>query len=225
MLANASENSMTNRIWIRTLLILCAIAALSSCARTYYTALEKVGIEKRDILIDRVSDTRETQTQAKEQFVTALERFRSVIAFDAGKLDEVYDRVSTDYERSEELAAAVRSRIDSVETVAEDLFDEWRDEIGTYSSAELAQQSRTLLVKTEREYSSLIASMKRAESAMAPVLTLFNDQVMFLRHNLNARAIGELRQELNSIEKATQGLIAEMERSIAEADRFIASMS
>ena len=60
---------------------------------------------------------------------------------------------------------------------------------------------------------------------MDPVLTLFRDQVLFLRHNLNARAIGSLETELNDIERATANLIGEMERSIAEASRFIDALA
>jgi len=56
------------------------------------------------------------------------------------------------------------------------------------------------------------------------VLELFNDQVMFLRHNLNARAIGALENELVAIEQATDASIREMEGSIAEAERFIDSL-
>jgi hypothetical protein len=67
--------------------------------------------------------------------------------------------------------------------------------------------------------------MHRAEAAMAPVLTLFNDQVLFLRHNLNARAIGALETELGTIERATAELITEMERAIDEASRFVEAMA
>jgi hypothetical protein len=108
-----------------------------------------------------------------------------------------------------------------VESVAEDLFDEWETEIGEYSDAQLRRRSQQLLTATRTDYRRLIAAMQRAEAAMDPVLTLFNDQVLFLRHNLNARAIGSLEAELDDIERATANVIAEMERSIAEANRFI----
>lgn len=216
---------MNRRYLIRSALVVSPLLALSGCARTVYHALEKVGIEKRDILIRRVEQTKDTQSQAKEQFVSALERFRTVVAFDAGELEQIYDDLNADYIKSERLAAEVSDRIRSVETVADDLFDEWRGEISSYSSRDLAQRSQGLLRQTEAEYATLVKAMKRAESTMQPVLTLFNDHVMFLRHNLNARAIGALRQELDGVENATRTLIEEMERSIQQAEQFIASMS
>ena len=204
---------------------LAALLALAACTSTYYRALESVGIEKRDILVDRIDDTRNAQNDAKEQFSSALEQYRSVVAFEGGDLEDAYDRLNSEYEKSERRAEEVRRRIDSVEKVAGDLFDEWADEIGQYSDPDLARRSNQLLEETRDQYGEVITAMHRAEETMDPVLALFNDQVMFLRHNLNARAIGSLENELGEIEQATGTLIAEMERAIAEANAFIANMS
>lgn len=204
-------------------LALCCLL-FTSCSSVYYEALETVGIEKRQILVDRIDDTRDAQEEAKEQFTTALERYRSVVKVEGGDLEEIYDRLNTDYERSVTRADEVRERIDAVEPVAEDLFDEWENEIESYANPDLARQSRELLGDTRAEYAELMRAMRRAEKSMDPVLELFNDQVMFLRHNLNARAIGALENELAAIEQATVELIREMEDSIAEAGKFIDSM-
>ena len=198
---------------------------LAACTAAYYRALETVGIEKRDILADRVETARDSQEAAKEQFVSALDRYREIVAIDGGELEDIYDRLNAEYERSVDRAATVRDRIDAVETVAEDLFEEWEDEIGAYSDPSLRRQSEGLLAETRSDYVGVLRAMRRAEAAMAPVLTLFNDQVLFLRHNLNARAIGTLESELDSIEQATATLIDEMETAIAEASNFIARMA
>ena len=206
------------------LVVLATTPFLSSCATAYYRALETVGIEKREILVDRVEDARESQTEAKEQFTSALDRYRSVVNVEGGDLEEIYDRLAAELERSEARAQAVEERVGAVESVADDLFDEWEAEIGEYSDPALRRQSQSLLTATRTDYRRLIAAMQRAENSMDPVLTLFNDQVLFLRHNLNARAIGSLETELADIERATANLIEEMERSIAEASRFIEAL-
>ncbi len=214
-----------NRILPNTIFLLLIALTLSACSSTYYRTLEKFGIEKRDILTDRVEEARDAQVDAKEQFASALEQYRSVINFDGGDLESTYNKLNREFERSEDKAAEVAERIDSIETVAEDLFEEWETEIGEYSDQGLRRQSQTLLADTRTDYRQMLRAMRRAESTMPPVLALFRDQVLFLRHNLNARAIGALETELDNIEDATQSLIDEMERSIAEAGRFIDSMS
>jgi len=204
--------------------LLTAALLLAGCASAYYSTMEKFGIEKRDILTDRVEDAREAQGDAKEQLADALERYRSVINIEGGKLEKVYDRLNSSFKRSEARANEVTERINEIEEVADDLFDEWKTEIGEYSDIELRSQSEGLLADTQRDYRQMLSAMRQAEASMGPVLTLFNDQVLFLRHNLNARAIGTLDSELRTIELATSSAIRDMERSIEEASRFIQSM-
>ena len=65
---------------------LVAMLALSGCQSAYYAAWEKVGVEKRDILVDRVENAKESQEDAQEQFSSALEAFSAAVAFDGGEL-------------------------------------------------------------------------------------------------------------------------------------------
>ena len=200
------------------------IGILTACSGTYYKTMESFGLEKRDILVDRVEDARDAQEEASEQFASALDQFRSVVAFDGGDLEKVYDRLNSEYERSRDDAAAVSERIDEVESVAEDLFEEWQRELNEFSRADLRRNSESLLRDTQRRYEQMMAAMRRAERSMDPVLESFQDQVLMLKHNLNARAIGALKNELGSIEKETARLITDMQNAIAEADTFIRSM-
>jgi flagellar hook-basal body complex protein FliE len=203
------------------LLAILAAGTTSACTSTYYRALEAVGIEKRDVLVKRIDDARSSQSAAKDQFTSALDNYRALINVDGGDLEKTYDRLNASYKRSERRASAVSSRIRAVESVVEDLFDEWEREIKEYSDADLRRRSAQLLAETRDDYTDVITAMRRAEKSMGPVLTLFNDQVLMLRHNLNARAIGFLQAELQTVEEATAALIGEMEQAISEASRFI----
>lgn len=149
---------------------------------------------------------------------------RSLISKGANYQDK-YNTLNAEYERSETKAQAVRDRIASVEDVSQALFREWEDELKEYSSANLRKSSQAKLTQTRRQYAQLIKAMKRAESKMPPVLAKFKDQVLFLKHNLNAQAIASLKSELGSVESNIKILIKEMESSIKQADAFISSMT
>ncbi|WP_439136461.1 DUF2959 domain-containing protein [Pseudomaricurvus sp.] len=200
------------------------VMTLAGCQTAYYSAMEKVGVHKRDIMVDRVESAQDTQADAKEQFESALAQFRSIVQVKDQDLAERYDRLSSEYEESKEAAESVSERIDAVEDVSEALFDEWEEEIDLYSSANLKRQSEAKLSQTRRQYQGLIKAMRNAEASMAPVLQAFQDQVLFLKHNLNARAIDSLQGELGSIETDVAQLVSEMEKSIAESDAFIRSL-
>jgi len=208
----------------RSVSILFLLLLLSGCQSAYYGTMERFGIEKRDILVDRVEEARDAQEESKEIFTSALEQFSELVDFDGGNLEKIYDSMKNKFERSGEAAKEVKDRINSIQSVGEDLFREWEKEIEEYTSPDLRRKSRDALTQTRESYGTMIRKMRAAEASMYPVLDLFRDQVLFLKHNLNARAVASLDSETGAIELQVRKLIAEMEASIAEADSFIASM-
>ncbi len=205
--------------------LLAAVAAfLGGCASTYYNAWEKAGIHKRDILVSRVENTRDSQQDAQEEFKDALEQFGSIVALQNTDLKQAYDKLSTEYEDSEAAAQEVTDRINSVAAVAEALFKEWSQEIEQYTNAEFKRSSSNQLRATRTRYDGMLATMRRSEASMQPVLATFRDNVLFLKHNLNAQAIGSLKGEFASLQDDIAILIREMNRSIAESDQFIAEL-
>lgn len=203
---------------------LAAMLLLTGCQSAYYSALESVGVHKRDLMVDRVEKARDTQTEAKEQFNSALERFQVVLGKEGGELQDRYEQLNNEYEESKALADEVRERIDSVEDVSEALFEEWEQEITEYSSQKLASMSRRKLIKTRAQYKTMISAMRRAEKSMKPVLSTLHDQVLYLKHNLNAQTISSLKEELGEVKTDVAVLVKRMEASIDEANQFINSI-
>lgn len=206
------------------LLSLFLVLFSTGCQKAYYSTMEKFGVHKRDIMVDRVEKARDSQQDAKEQFQSALEKFSQVLNYKGGKLEDKYKTLQTEYEKSEAKASDVNDRINAVEDVSEALFDEWEDELDQYSNQTLKRDSERKLDRTRRQYEQLIKAMRKAEAKIAPVLKAFHDQVLYLKHNLNAQAIASLQSELVAIEYDIAVLIKEMEKSIGEADSFIKSM-
>jgi chaperonin cofactor prefoldin len=198
---------------------------LVGCSSIYFGALEKLGYAKRDLLVSRVEAARESQEEAKEQFKSALERFRSVVRFSGGKLEQQYETLRAELNRCEDRAKNVRSRIDAVEDVSGALFTEWKSELAQYSNAFLRRQSEDKLERTKRRYTELMRTMKEAEKRLEPVLQPLRDNVLFLKHNLNARAIAALDGEVKEVEIHVDSLVSDLERAIAASDRFIAEMN
>lgn len=206
-------------IW--TLTLLCILTA---CSTAYYGTMEKFGIYKRDILVDRVVAARDAQDDAKETFQSALAQFGSVVSYRGGELEQAYQRLNKAYQDSEGAAKRVDERIRAIEQVAEDLFDEWADELDQYHNATLRTDSQRQLRDTQREYRRLIQAMKAVEAKIPPVLSVFHDQVLYLKHNLNARAIAALHGEYRQMEGNVSRLLRELDASIREADQFIQRM-
>jgi hypothetical protein len=201
-----------------------ALVCLVGCRSTYYAIWEKLGREKRDLLRADVVDARDAQQAASQQFKTALERMKDLYGFDGGKLETAYNQFKSEYEDCASRADKVRSRIKDVERVAGDLFKEWDNEIGQISDAKMRADSRSKLNASRGKYDQLHAAMKRAEASMDPILAKFHDNVLYLKHNLNAEAIGALKGESVKIETDISQLIADMNKSIAQSDAFIKTL-
>jgi predicted nucleic acid-binding Zn-ribbon protein len=190
----------------------------------YYGAMEKMGVYKRDIMVDRVKAARDTQDDAKKQFLTAMEQFKSVVNFQGGDLENEYNRFNGTLKKTEAEAARVRERIHAVEDVSSALFSEWRSEIKQYNSDTLRKSSQRKYDLTKIKYKELIEAMRQAEAQLEPALIPLRDQVLFMKHNLNARAIAGLDSEVDSIQANVDRLVHDMDGAIAQADSFIASL-
>jgi len=197
------------------------LVALVGCETMYYNTMEKVGIHKRDILIDRIESAQDAQKDGQEQFKSALEEFKAVTNFQGGELETVYSRLNDEYEDSVSAADNIRNRINKVDDVAEALFNEWNDELGQYSSANLRRASERKLSDTKAKYKRLIRAMRKAEASIDPVLNVLRDNVLYLKHNLNSRAISSLKGELGSVNTNVSTLIRDMQKAINESDSFI----
>lgn len=189
-----------------------------------YSAYELVGIEKRELLKNRVDDARKEQKEAGDDFRDALQKLKDVYGFEGGKLERKYNSLNDSYEKAAKQSEDVKTSIRKVETVAGDLFKEWENEIQSIQTASLKERSRSTLHATQNRYAQMHTKLKMAESKLDPVVHQLRDHVLFLKHNLNAAAIGSLKTEGNRIQKDVEVLISEMNISISSADQFIKDM-
>lgn len=206
------------------LVFLLLMTIFTACSSIYYGGLEKIGIPKRDVMVHRVEKARDTQEETKQQFKSALEQFTAVTHFQGGDLEATYQKLNGEYEASVQKAEEVKKRIADIEDVSNALFSEWETELTQYGNAALRQNSQQKLTATRAQYEQLIAAMRRAEARIEPVLSVFRDQVLYLKHNLNAQAIVSLKGQLSTVQSDVSALVSAMEKSINEADAFIKTM-
>lgn len=212
------------RLLCAALLITPVLAALPGCSSTGIAIREKLGTPKREQLVDRVQETRGAQEAAKEQFTSTLDELKMLSGYEGGQLEAAYSRLSSRYDRAQDRAKRVSDKIDAVDRVARALFSEWEGELKEYTTPALRAASQKELDQTRDRFGEVLGAMRRAEKKMGPVLAAFHDQVLFLKHNLNARAVASLDTTLGELQGQIAVLIADMEASIREANAFIDEM-
>lgn len=207
------------------LVILLSVISISGCQSAYYSAMEQVGVHKRDIMVDRVEDAKESQQEAQEEFTSALEALSALTHFDGGELEDMYNTINDKYLDSEKAAQNVRSRIAAIEDVSDALFAEWEDELELYTNSKLRRSSEQKLRATLSSYNTMLAAMKRAEKKMTPVLNTLRDNTLYLKHNLNASAVGSLQGEFMNLEQDIEFAIKQMNAAIEESDKFLTQLN
>ena len=211
----------------RTILIpVIALTLLfTGCKSTYYKTMRTLGKEKRDILVSRIKDAKKDQDQTKKQLQTTMESFRALTGFQGGSLEKSYKRLNSDYESAASQAGKLHDKIQSIDQVSNDLFKEWQGEINSMDNAKLKSQDLVMLRNAKARQATYMRAMQRMEDQIAPVLKAFQDQVLFLKHNLNSRAIGSLKNTSAVLQSDVAGLIQSIDASSQEADKLISSLA
>lgn len=152
---------------MRLVIVLGLILSLAACQSAYYGAAEKMGMHKRDILVDRVEASRDAQGEAQETFQSALEQLTALVDHDGADMEKIYKRTGRSYNRAESAAETVRDRVNAVENVVDALFREWEAEIEEYSSASLKASSQRKLHETRERYAGMIDPMQGDQATIA----------------------------------------------------------
>lgn len=206
------------------LMFSCANPIKKAVNKAKYSAYEMVGVEKRDLFKSEVSQVKQEQEETGEAFKDALERLQEIYAFDGGDLEKEHDKLHSSYEEAKVRSQEVNKRITQLNTVANDLFVEWEAEISEISSGDLKRKSREKLVSTKSKYRTLHKELLNSEKKIHPVLAKLKDQDLYLKHNLNAKALGGLKTESAGIENEIKSLISEMNASSKKAQEFIETL-
>jgi hypothetical protein len=198
---------------------------LGGCKSTYYKAMRTLGKEKRDILVSRIQDAKKDQDQTKKKLQTTMESFQALTGFEGGSLEKSYNRLNSDYESAADQAAKLHDKVQSIDQVSSDLFKEWQNEINGMENAKLKSQDLVMLRNARTRQAAYMRAMRKTEDQIAPVLKAFHDQVLFLKHNLNARAIGSLKNTSANLQSDVAELVQSIDASSQEADKLINSLA
>ncbi len=209
---------------IRAGITLIMLALSAGCSSVQYSAREKVGIHKRDLLVSNVEDARDSQAETREQLVTAYEELTALIGFDGGELEARYKRLSKEVTRSQDEIDELDGHLEDIDRVSRDLFKEWESELDLYNNASLRADQAKKLKLSRKQFATMRDRMQQARDRVDPVMAVLNDNVLYLKHSLNAQALDALRGQATLLEGQVDALIRDMQAAIDEADAFIANM-
>lgn len=201
---------------------IAGLALISGCTTIYYNFWETLGKEKRELLRDNIAAASDDQKEVADEFQDALQRLKATYGIRGPKeLETAYEAAKDEYERASAKADALHARVERIDEIAGDLFDEWEGEMQSISDPKLKQRSRQSLHKTKKRFRDLSNALKEVDKSVEPVLVRLKDNVLYLKHNLNAQAIGSLDTEIRDIEKGIENLVSKINSATKASQQFI----
>lgn len=194
---------------------------LCSCTTVYYKSWELLGREKRDLLSSNIESLKGEQEDAKEEFSDVLERMRSEYVGEKQSLAETYSDFKSDYDDIKDEVDDVTSRLNRIDGLAKALFKEWLVEANEFDSREYRRKSLAKRGETMRSFNKYMKSTRALEAGMNQSLKSLQDEVVFLKHNLNSQIVSQFNVKLATLEKDMEKIIGKIEKSIEGTDSYI----
>ncbi len=198
---------------LHVLLVLVLVFMISGCGSDR---------EKRHLLKDEIKDVKKSQEKAEDEFKDALTRIKELYDYKDGNLEEYYEKLKQSYDDCNNRSVEIEKRILVVTKIADAHFLEWKMELKEIKDPELRNKSKSSLSTTRLKFKKLEKTLNDVAKRMHPILAKLNDYVLYLKHNLNAKAVADsLGGQIMSIETDIIKLIEEMNKSIRETEIFI----
>ena len=202
---------------VLAVLVFVVVVFMTGCGGAYKAS----GQYKRDLLLNRVEKARQCHERAKNQFEVVLANYADIIDANAGDIRNEYNKLNRECKRARKISKDIYRKVKDVEDIGKPLFRNWEDELGEYNNEAIRRSSEEQLDITRRNYLKLVHSIKSTEGKTAVVLASVNDQVLFLSHNLNTKALTAFKKEVASLKLQVNGLVKHMQNAINEAEDFV----
>ena len=200
------------------------LLALGACQTSpYYAALEAVGVENRELLVDRVSDTRGSIGRAETEMQRLMRVYRETADADPNNIEGAYERLDDAYDDATGRVRGVENDIEAMKQVADDTFAEWERELALYQDAQLRAESAARLEEMRGRYAALERTLDEVQQSLDPVLFAFRDRVLYLKRNMNVATLADMKTQAPGLTEEVRSALAELERAEAATAEFLAA--
>lgn len=185
-----------------------------ACQAVYYSTMATFGVEKRDILIDRLEENAEALARTSQRLAEMASAYREATHSEGGDLVALHKAFSKAYGRAESAAGDLRGSIDDTHSVAMVTFEEWKTRTNEIQDADLRKRSTENYAVAQGGYQKLVRNIRAAEQALDPLLTRFRDHDVFMKLNLHHTTMASLRESEGE-------LLGQVDVRRAELDKLV----
>ena len=200
-----------------------ALLLIGCQSQPYYKTMEVLGVQKRDLLVDRIDDVRATGVEAQSLLAKLVTTYRETADAPRDNIEGAYDRFEDGFEDARNKIRKMEGDIKTMKRVADDTFAEWESELKLYQDPQLKAESEAELAQRRQEYAALERVFDETGQRLDPVLFSLRDRVLYLNRNQSPETLARMKADAPQVEAELRGAIAELQRSIDAAAAFRAS--
>lgn len=195
--------------------------ALAGCSGMYHAAIEQLGWEPQDILVNRVTIARDCQAAARNQFDRLVSLVRDLVTDDSEEAAQRVNALRSAYADAEIRAREVRARVAKVAAAGSAVFDERRRADAAIRDPAARERAMQRTAQAEARYGEMLTTMRQAADATGPALAAVQAALASLGPQPSDDAVGALHGAVADVDATVAALVRDLDQSIAEADAFV----
>jgi len=201
-------------------------AALSLMLAIGWTtvAAAQAGVKQAENLVKKTEASAKAITEAREQIKTTLDGYNALIEGNVEDTKKAYGNLQKEMDRSDDRAEDVGKRIDEMNVEADKYFADWTRSLDGISSPDLRARSEERMKDARSRYDQILATTGKAGDMFASFIQNLRDQVTYLGHDLNPRALASLEGDATKLNTAAESFFGKIDSAIDEATSYAASL-
>ena len=169
----------------------------SACKSGSVRGLKSADIVRVDNLGAQIEAVHVESEISKQRLRDAIEAVRAIASYDfVGDPAVAFNDFVTAVEASVEQAETLRDAILPMEESGGAFFDQWNDDLDSFSSVEMRNRSRERLLATHKRFRVIMAAVVPAQRGFDEVNKRLQDYASFLSNDFNATAIAAIEGDV-----------------------------
>lgn len=196
------------------------VVALSACAA--FSSKKSEGLSRVDQLLAQVECVQAESETCKARTGEALDALEALVDSDfSGDPVAAYEQVTTSIDGSKAQGRKLASSVDSMKSLADDVFEDWTKSLESMTSPKLRERSQGRLDATRARYQAVLESVAAAQTAHEAFHAELDDHALFLEHDLNAESVKSIAGDVEDLDGRKEELDGSFDHCIAVAAKYV----
>jgi len=201
-----------------------AVAWMSLVAVPSAQRSETEGIKETASFLKAGTDTSSAVSQGKMQIQKTLGAFNTLVTQPSKDMKGDYKRLLAAAKDTDQKVDDARERVTAMEAAGNTYFTGRAATIKDIQSTELRDQAQQRLDENQKEYATVLESIREAGQSLHTLRTDLDSQITYLGSDLTPSAMTSLKPQAQKLNDRGAEVLAKAEQAIAATNKYFDSI-